>query len=224
MLMVCNGADPYLQNMNKFIIEGCFAPEWKAVIRAANPLPDILWADGYILKKNGAALVCLCPFHDEGSPSFNLWPAKGFFKCFGCGKHGDVFTYVMHRENINFAEASKRLAARAGLAGFDVAGQRLSLAVARPTAALQAPHRALTLPTFRTSRKGELEGVAALRGLGVEGVRLAERRGLLRFGQVCGFPCWILTDAAGLNAQAPPPGRGTLPLCGWRRRAQSAHP
>ena len=41
--------------MNRFIVAGCLAPEWKAIIRAANPLPDVLRADGYTLKKNGAA-------------------------------------------------------------------------------------------------------------------------------------------------------------------------
>lgn len=52
----------------------------------------------------------LCPLHQEKTPSFFVVPAKGFFKCFGCGESGDVFTLVMKAERVDFLEAARRLA------------------------------------------------------------------------------------------------------------------
>ena len=46
------------------------------------------------LKKNGPSYVGLCPFHAEKSPSFNVRPDKGFYKCFGCGAGGDIFSFL----------------------------------------------------------------------------------------------------------------------------------
>lgn len=56
-----------------------------------------------------------CPFHEEKSASFHILPAKGIFKCFGCGKGGDVFRFVEEMEGIGFGEALRRLAERAGV-------------------------------------------------------------------------------------------------------------
>lgn len=60
-------------------------------------------------------MVGLCPFHSEKTPSFTVSPDQGFFKCFGCGKGGDVFNFVMFRENVTFVEALRMLADRAGV-------------------------------------------------------------------------------------------------------------
>jgi len=57
-----------------------------------------------------------CPFHDEKTPSFYVSREKGFYKCFGCGKSGDVFRFLMETENMTFPEARKSLAARYGIA------------------------------------------------------------------------------------------------------------
>ena len=67
------------------------------------------------LKKTGSAWSGLCPFHSERSPSFQVVPQRGFFHCFGCGKHGDAFTWVMEREGLTFPEALELLARQAGL-------------------------------------------------------------------------------------------------------------
>ena len=67
------------------------------------------------LKKAGAAWSGLCPFHSERSPSFQVVPQRGFYHCFGCGKHGDAFTWVMEREGLSFPEALEMLARQAGI-------------------------------------------------------------------------------------------------------------
>lgn len=67
------------------------------------------------LKRNGRRWVGLCPFHSEKTPSFTVSPDQGFFKCFGCGKGGDVFTFVQLRENLPFADVLRQLADQAGV-------------------------------------------------------------------------------------------------------------
>ncbi|HYH04247.1 MAG TPA: DNA primase [Bacillota bacterium] len=67
------------------------------------------------LKRSGRGLTGLCPFHSEKTPSFNVNQAKQFFYCFGCGKGGDVISFIMKVENLDFIGAAKRLAQRAGI-------------------------------------------------------------------------------------------------------------
>ncbi len=67
------------------------------------------------LRKQGSAHVGLCPFHAERSPSFQVVPNRGFYHCFGCGKHGDAFAWLMEREGLTFPEALEQLARAAGI-------------------------------------------------------------------------------------------------------------
>lgn len=67
------------------------------------------------LKKKGANWMACCPFHQEKSPSFSVNPSKGFYKCFGCGKGGTAFNFVMEMEGLNFPEAVKRVAEMSGV-------------------------------------------------------------------------------------------------------------
>jgi DNA primase len=67
------------------------------------------------LKRAGKDFRALCPFHHEKTPSFYVVPAKGFFKCFGCGESGDVFSFLMKRAGYSFQEAVRELAARVGV-------------------------------------------------------------------------------------------------------------
>ncbi|OSM07079.1 DNA primase [Magnetofaba australis] len=67
------------------------------------------------LKKRGANWLGLCPFHQEKSPSFNVRPDKGFYKCFGCGAHGDAIDFVMQARGLPFPEAVEALAMEAGM-------------------------------------------------------------------------------------------------------------
>ncbi len=62
------------------------------------------------LKKRGTSLIGLCPFHNEKTPSFHVSPAKGIFKCFGCGKGGDSIGFIMEHEKYSYTEALRHLA------------------------------------------------------------------------------------------------------------------
>ena len=64
------------------------------------------------LRKSGGSFSGLCPFHQERTPSFTVSPARGTFKCFGCGEGGDAITFVMKRDNIDFVDAIELLATR----------------------------------------------------------------------------------------------------------------
>jgi DNA primase len=68
------------------------------------------------LRKAGSRYKGLCPFHSEKTPSFHVDPAKGFYKCFGCGKAGDVITFVRETEQLSFAEAVEALGQRFNVA------------------------------------------------------------------------------------------------------------
>lgn len=67
------------------------------------------------LKRRGRNLVGLCPFHGEKTPSFNIYAENGSFYCFGCGVGGDIITFVMKIENLDYMEAVKFLAQRVGM-------------------------------------------------------------------------------------------------------------
>lgn len=67
------------------------------------------------LRKGGANLLGLCPFHNEKSPSFTVSPTKQFYHCFGCGAHGTAITFLMEHTGANFPEAVRTLASSAGM-------------------------------------------------------------------------------------------------------------
>ena len=84
---------------------------------------------GYVgLKKAGRNFKALCPFHPEKTPSFVVYPEKQFFICYGCGAGGDLITFVMKQEHLEFREAVEVLAQKAGVevpeVGGDSAGGR----------------------------------------------------------------------------------------------------
>ncbi len=64
------------------------------------------------LKKRGSNYIALCPFHNEKTPSFNVSPAKGIYKCFGCGKGGDAIRFLMEHEQLSYPEALRWLASK----------------------------------------------------------------------------------------------------------------
>ncbi len=91
-----------------------FSKDFIERVRQANPVEKIV-GEYVTLKKSGKNLKGLCPFHNEKTPSFSVSPDKGFFHCFGCGKSGSVFNFLMEHDGISFQEAVEELADKAGL-------------------------------------------------------------------------------------------------------------
>ncbi len=89
-------------------------PQQVEEIRDRNNIVEVI-SEYLNLKRDGANYKALCPFHSEKTPSFKVSPSKQIFHCFGCGKGGNVFTFVQEIENISFYEALKKLAARVGI-------------------------------------------------------------------------------------------------------------
>src|SRR5690606_12563186 len=86
------------------------------LVRSANPLQEVLESYGVDLKPSGAdSLKALCPFHVEHTPSFGLSLSKQVYFCYGCKAKGDVFRLVQDLENVQFLDAVRLLADRAGI-------------------------------------------------------------------------------------------------------------
>ena len=83
-----------------------------AVVERIRQAADVLEVvqDYVTLKKKGSNWGACCPFHQEKTPSFAVSPAKGIYKCFGCGKAGDAIRFVMEIEQLDFPEALRHLA------------------------------------------------------------------------------------------------------------------
>jgi len=86
-------------------------------IKAKVDIVELVSEAGVKLRHAGRNYTGFCPFHDnKHTPSFVVWPESGTWRCFGqCGEGGDVFKFVMKRENLDFKEALDKLAARAGV-------------------------------------------------------------------------------------------------------------
>ena len=73
-------------------------------LKAANPIAEVMGS--YVtLKRTGRDYICLCPFHNDHSPSLIISREKQIFNCFTCRTGGNVFSFVMKYENVSFAEA-----------------------------------------------------------------------------------------------------------------------
>ena len=88
--------------------------EDKEKVRQATDFVQLV-AETVELRQRGQEFWGCCPFHGEKSPSFKVNPATGLWHCFGCGDGGDVFSYVQRRENLEFPDAIRYLADRAGI-------------------------------------------------------------------------------------------------------------
>ena len=83
-------------------------------VRNANDIVEII--SGYVhLKKRGKNFLGLCPFHTEKTPSFTVSVDKQMYHCFGCGKGGNIFTFLMEMDKISFVEAVRSLASKSGI-------------------------------------------------------------------------------------------------------------
>jgi DNA primase len=89
-------------------------PEKIDEIRLSSDIVTVI--SGFVaLKKRGKNFLGLCPFHQEKTPSFTVSAEKQMYHCFGCGKGGNVFTFLMETEKISFIEAVRTLAEKAGI-------------------------------------------------------------------------------------------------------------
>lgn len=83
--------------------------EEPAVLKRRYPLAEVVARAGVALRRVGERLVGRCPFHADDTPSFTIYPDQASYHCFGCGAHGDVFTFVMAIDRCDFPTAVARL-------------------------------------------------------------------------------------------------------------------
>ena len=128
-------------------------------IRQSNDVVEVI-GSYFPLKHAGANFRALCPFHKEKTPSFNVNPQKQIWHCFGCGAGGDVFTFVMKYENLDFIAAVRRLAERAGIkleyderAGEPGRNQKESLLKLHELAANFFHHNLMKEPSAKVARE-----------------------------------------------------------------------
>jgi len=120
-----------------------FPPNFIDELKAVADIVAVV-SDTVPLRKMGVTYKGLCPFHGEKTPSFNVNPDKGFFKCFGCGVGGDVIKFVELRDRVGFAEAVKTLAARFGMPVPEQEGQKENEAAIAEREAMLTMHELAT--------------------------------------------------------------------------------
>ena len=91
------------------------SPESILQVKQAVDIHEVV-SSYFPLKRKGTNYWACCPFHEEKTPSFTVHPEKQIFKCFGCKKGGDVISFVMEYEKVEYPEAIRMLAERAGIA------------------------------------------------------------------------------------------------------------
>ena len=141
-----------------------------ARVRDATDLAQLI-SETVALKKRGRLLWGNCPFHGEKTPSFKIDPATQLWHCFGCGKGGDVFGYVMELEHLEFPDAVRRLAERARIeireeGGRSAPASQKDRLIAASEAAAEFFHRELT--TSREAGAKTARDYLANRGFGLD--------------------------------------------------------
>ena len=96
-------------------VPGRIRDEDIALVRERSAVDEVIGEHLQLRNAGGGSLKGLCPFHDEKTPSFNVTPARGLWYCFSCAEGGDVIKFVQKIDNLGFAEAVERLAARIGI-------------------------------------------------------------------------------------------------------------
>lgn len=103
-----NGFDKAIHSISDIFVRMIDHATIERILDAAE-IVDVV-SDFVTLRKRGVNMLGLCPFHNEKTPSFTVSPAKGIFKCFGCGKGGNSVNFIMEHENLTYPEALKWLA------------------------------------------------------------------------------------------------------------------
>ena len=98
----------------------------KEEIKNRIKLSEIISKKVILKKKSENSFIGLCPFHSEKTPSFHVHDQKQFYHCFGCEKHGDIFSFIMETDNIDFYSALKYLASLIGLTVNNKSNQNIS--------------------------------------------------------------------------------------------------
>lgn len=164
------------------------------------------------LRKQGGAWVGRCPFHSERTPSFHVIPEKGFYHCFGCGKHGDAFTWLQERDGLSFPEALEQLA---GSAGIELPRQRERSSAEMDLESKMRGALDAAQAFYQTQLLESAKAKAYLRDRGFEGGFLAEAgfgysgsewEGLLNHLKRAGFGAEVV-EQAGLASRSE---RGSL--------------
>jgi DNA primase len=96
-------------------VAGRIRDEDIALVRERSAVEEVVGEYLQLRNAGGGSLKGLCPFHEEKTPSFNVTPSRGLWYCFSCTEGGDVIRFVQRIDNLSFAEAVERLAARAGI-------------------------------------------------------------------------------------------------------------
>ena len=141
-------------------------------VRERASLSEVV-SDVIALRRRGRSAVGLCPFHAEKTPSFTVSEDRGFFHCFGCGEHGDVFGFVMKTQSLTFPEAVRRVADRFGVSLPEEAGEPARRR--EPLTAANAAAAAFFQAELRGPGGGRARAYLRERGLSEE---LIERFGL----------------------------------------------
>lgn len=117
-----------------------FSEDFLNELRYKNPIDEVI-SSYVVLKRTGSTYKGLCPFHNERTPSFTVYPNTGSFYCYGCQNGGDVVTFIKNAENLDYIEAVKYLADRCGMSmpdtGYDDSVEKLRrtvLSINRETA------------------------------------------------------------------------------------------
>ena len=148
------------------------------------------------------AKSCKSPFRQDRTPSFSVFDGGRAWKDHATNEGGDVLSFYMKATGLQFTDALERLEVMAGV-------------YPDATARKPEPKRELHLPAdLHEGTDSELATVAKLRGVNPEATAEAAKRGLLKFGTVCGFPCWLLLDQSLKNAQARRMDGQTFPSIG----------
>jgi DNA primase len=158
-------------------VAGRIRDEDVQLVRSRSAVEEVISEYLQLRAAGGGSLKGLCPFHDEKTPSLNVTPARGLWYCFSCQAGGDVIAFVRQIDNLGFAEAVEKLAARAGIElryeqGGNVPGQEQS----RRRRLIEA-HRAAA--EFYAGQMLAAEAVRAREFLKDRGFELAEAQ---RFG------------------------------------------
>src|SRR5690554_3087617 len=91
-----------------------FPEEWIDEVVSRNDIVDVV-SDYVVLKPSGRGYFGLCPFHNEKTASFHVSPERQIYHCFGCGEGGNVVSFIMAIERMEFVEAMKHLADRSNM-------------------------------------------------------------------------------------------------------------